>query len=102
MHALKLSLGWALALLSASAFGQDASSKAHLDFFKSKIQPVLTAHCYGCHSSEAKKPKGDFRMDTLAPDFADARSRESWLEVVKRVKAGEMPPKTKPRPTEKE
>ena len=36
------------------------------------------------------------------PHFGDARSREGWLEVLKRVKAGEMPPKSKPQMPEKE
>src|SRR6185369_11681828 len=51
---------------------------------------------------QTAKPKGDFRADKLAPDLADARNREAWLEVLKRVKAGEMPPREKPRPPEKE
>ena len=48
------------------------------------------------------EPKGDLRLDKLAPDFADEASRLHWLDVLNRVKAGEMPPKAKPRPPEKE
>src|SRR5262249_50890010 len=43
-----------------------------------------------------------FRVDQLSGDFADQASRERWLAVSKRIKAGEMPPKAKPRPPEKE
>jgi len=102
MRATTLVLGLTTALAPSAAFGQDAASKSHLDVFKTKVQPVLVAHCYSCHSPEMKKPKGNFRVDNLAPDFADTRSQEAWLEVLKRVKAHEMPPKSKPRPTEKE
>ena len=89
-----------LALMPTAAFGQAA--KADADIFESKIRPVLVAHCYSCHSQAAAKPKGDFRLDKLSPAFADGVSREGWLKVLKRVKTGEMPPMSKPRPSEKE
>jgi hypothetical protein len=89
-------------VLSSIAWGQGAKPQIDPTHFKSKVQPVLVAHCYSCHSPDAKKAKGDFRIDRLAPDFANAHSREGWLEVLKRVKAKEMPPKSKPQPTEQE
>jgi hypothetical protein len=57
------------------------------------------------HSQEWRsgvKPKGDFSVDKLAPDFDNPANRERWLAVLKRVQAGEMPPKAKPRPAEKD
>src|SRR5204863_4626409 len=57
----------------------------------------LARHCQECHSG--RKPKGGFSLDELAPDFDSAANRERWLAVLKRVQAGEMPPKAKPRPT---
>src|SRR5262245_24944087 len=44
--------------------------------FDEVIRPFLTQHCRECHGTE--KPKGDLRLDRLAPDFADATSREKW------------------------
>src|SRR5262249_34451661 len=38
-----------------------------VEFFEKKIRPVLTEHCYKCHSAEAekaKKLKGGLRLDT--------------------------------------
>src|ERR1700687_5740657 len=64
------------------------------------FRTVLTTHCQECHSGE--KPKGDFSLDKLAPDFDNAANRERWLTVLKRVQAGEMPPKARPRPAEKD
>jgi len=33
-------------------------------FFESRIRPVLVEHCYKCHSSRAKSPKGGLRVDS--------------------------------------
>ena len=35
-----------------------------VEFFEKKVRPVLVAHCYACHSAEAKKIKGGLRLDT--------------------------------------
>src|SRR5437016_11089601 len=37
-----------------------------IEFFEKKIRPVLTKHCYECHSAQAKKPKADLLLDTRA------------------------------------
>src|SRR5262249_32843847 len=68
--------------------------------YDEQVRPFLARHCVGCHGAD--KPQGDFRLDRLSPDFAEAGGREKWAAVLKRVKAGEMPPKSKPRPPEKE
>src|SRR5206468_6574752 len=54
--------------------------------------------CQGCHGGE--KPKGHFRIDRLAADFANQANRERWLAVLEQLKSGAMPPKEKPRPPE--
>src|SRR5687768_10215504 len=65
-----------------------------------QVRAFLTTHCQACHSGE--KPKGDFNLDKLAPNFNDTANRERWLSALKRVQDGEMPPKSKPRPAEKD
>jgi hypothetical protein len=62
--------------------------------------PLLAQHCQGCHAGD--KPKGDFRLDSLTPDFNDKANRERWLAVAEQVRSGAMPPKGKPRPPEKD
>jgi hypothetical protein len=37
-----------------------------LEFFEKKIRPVLTEHCYGCHSAAAKKQRGGLLLDSRA------------------------------------
>jgi hypothetical protein len=34
------------------------------EFFERKILPVLTRHCYECHSHQSDEPKGGLRVDT--------------------------------------
>ncbi len=34
-----------------------------LDFFESRIRPVLVEHCYACHSAEAEEPQAGLRLD---------------------------------------
>ena len=60
----------------------------------------LTKHCLECHGVE--KPKGKFRVDTLAADFSDKKQRDHWAAVQEQVQSGAMPPKAKPRPAEAE
>ena len=64
------------------------------------VRAFLTKHCLECHGAE--KPKGKFRVDKLSADFGDQASRERWLNVLNRVRAGEMPPRAKPRPPQQE
>lgn len=68
--------------------------------FDTHIRPFLTRYCASCHSGD--KPKGDFRIDTLAPTFTGDASRARWQNVMSRVRSGEMPPKPRPRPPERE
>jgi cytochrome c553 len=94
----------ALALLASSAASPPVPQAAatpgdrgpHAKPSDDRVRPFLVRHCLECHGAE--KPKGDLRLDRLAPDFADGASREQWLTVLKRLQAGEMPPKSKPRP----
>src|SRR5262245_6242354 len=65
-----------------------------------RARTFLNRHCLECHGAE--RPKGMFRVDKLSADFGERAGRDRWQSVLKRVRAGEMPPKTKPRPPEKE
>jgi mono/diheme cytochrome c family protein len=80
----------------AAAVAADPPAKVYDD----QVRPLLTRYCADCHGPELAK--GGFRADTLTSDFADAANRERWQTAVRRVRAGEMPPKGKPRPTDAE
>ena len=41
-----------------------APTKAQLEFFESKIRPILSDNCYRCHSIEKGKAKGGLTLDS--------------------------------------
>jgi hypothetical protein len=95
-----------VAAFSATARAEDKPSPEGVEFFEKKVRPVLVKHCYSCHSAEAKKLKGELRLDTRdgvlrggasGPAVAPGEPAKSLL--VKSVKhaAGveAMPPKGK-------
>jgi mono/diheme cytochrome c family protein len=82
---------------AAAASGPPGPSATAYD---DRIRPFLTRHCLDCHGPD--RAKGGFRADRLTPDFTDPANRERWLAAAKRARAGEMPPKGRPRPAEQE
>jgi len=80
---------------------QSADAKqADTKQYDEQVRPFLARHCQECHRGE--KPKGKLHVDQLTASFSDAAVREKWHAVLQRIKAGEMPPKDKPRPSEQE
>lgn len=59
-HPRPIAFGLAL-LLGAAGAGAAELKPADLEFFETRIRPVLVAECYECH--DAKKQKGDLRLD---------------------------------------
>lgn len=53
-----------LLLLVGAASCEPPASSEKLEFFEQKVRPLLVRHCYNCHSREAKKLRGDLRLDT--------------------------------------
>ena len=84
-------------------------SPQQIEFFEKKIRPVLTEHCYACHSADAeknKKLKGSLFLDTRegllkggdsGPAIVPGKAAESLLVTTLHHAAGEvqMPPKGK-------
>ncbi len=87
------------------AFAQDEEAvpleAAQVDFFETKIRPVLLEHCYECHAATAKGIKGGLRLDTRAatrqggdsgPAVVPNEVDESLLISALRHDGFEMPP----------
>ncbi len=84
-----------------------ATASDDLQFFESKIRPVLVEHCYACHSQEAKannKLKGGLLLDTRqgllvggdsGPAVTPKRPAQSLLVSALRHEDYEMPPSGK-------
>ncbi|MCC7333693.1 MAG: DUF1553 domain-containing protein [Pirellulaceae bacterium] len=77
---------------------------AELEFFETKVRPLLVEHCYACHSARAEKLQAGLRLDSraallqggdsgaaIAPGDVDG----SLLIESVRYEAYEMPPKGK-------
>ncbi len=88
------------AALAASSAGAEPAEE-NLRFFRDKIEPVLKANCYECHSGEAKEIKGGLRLDSrpavlLGGDSGAAlvpgKPDESLLIQAIRHDGLEMPP----------
>jgi len=105
---------WFLALCTACvpvfAIAADPAAKptaAQLDYFETKVRPVLADHCYSCHGP--KKQSAGLRLDTAAGLKAGADNgsvlvpgdpaKSRLVQSVKREGDFAMPPKT-PLPAE--
>ena len=76
---------------------------AAVEFFESKIRPVLIKQCYRCHSNETGNAKGGLRLDTRqltliggdnGPAVEPGNLEESRLWAAINYEDFEMPPKT--------
>ncbi len=56
--------GWPVAFLLTALLPTFGRADDSVDFFEKKVRPVLSEHCYSCHSAAAKKTKGGLRLDT--------------------------------------
>ena len=53
-------------------------------------------HCYECHDKDSRQ--GDLDLTSLTLNAADAENFARWVKIHDRIEAGEMPPKSKPKP----
>ncbi len=94
-----------LAILLLTSSSALAADPAGIAFFEQKVRPVLVEHCYSCHSTEAKKLKGNLYLDSKAgwekggdsgePVIVPGKPEASLLiRTVQHLEADmEMPPK---------
>ena len=94
-----------MSVLMASA-GAATLSKAQLEFFEAKVRPVLSDHCYSCHSTKAEKVKAGLLLDSrdgvlkggdTGPSIVPGNPDKSLLITAIRYTDGDlqMPPKGK-------
>ncbi|MCC6491704.1 MAG: PSD1 domain-containing protein [Pirellulales bacterium] len=81
-----------------------AISAEAIEFFESRIRPVLAEHCYECHSAQLDAPKGELRLDSAAallvggqsgPVVVAGKPAESLLLSALKYESYEMPPQGK-------
>jgi len=93
--ALLLSADWAVSRAQKS----DPSSPSSAAF-KQSVQAFLSKHCADCHDAGAKSGGLDLGLYTTAASVT--KNRDEWENILRRVQAGEMPPKSMPRPNKAE
>ena len=85
----------------AVAWGPPLAASDRLEFFETRIRPVLVAHCYECHSSGASQADGNLRLDfrqglldggDSGPAVVPGEPDESLLLEALRHESLEMPP----------
>ncbi|HBE69498.1 MAG TPA: hypothetical protein DDW52_15240, partial [Planctomycetaceae bacterium] len=89
---------------SSAGVPRDTSAAEKLEFFETRIRPLLVQHCYECHSAESDSLKASLRVDhrdglisggdngpAIAPGDAGA---SIFMEAV-RYESYEMPPSGK-------
>jgi hypothetical protein len=86
-----------LALLTLVAGRAPAAAPAS---FTKQVAPLLTRYCTGCHGGV--KPRGGLALDTFRDEAAALKDRTVWDRVLQNLRAGDMPPPNKPRPSRAE
>jgi hypothetical protein len=73
-----------------------AAGKTAPGLFEKSIQPFFSANCYSCHNSKLKSGQLDLSA-YFSPESVVA-NRTQFEEIVRKLTAGEMPPRGVPRP----
>jgi len=68
--------------------------------YKKHIFPTLSKYCLDCHDAETAK--GDIDLESALSRRPLVRDRSLWENVAERIRNGDMPPKDKDQPHEKE
>jgi hypothetical protein len=80
--------GTLLVLVAVPGLLSAGGPSTGIEFFENKIRPVLSKHCYECHSAQAKRPKAGLLLDTRAgmlqggdsgPALVPGKAKESLI-----------------------
>ena len=100
----RLLLCAAMLLAIGQAASGDAGTRDGIEFFESRIRPLLIRHCYECHSAASPELKGGLRLDSRdftrqggesGPAIVPGDSQNSLLLDAIRHESFEMPPDAK-------
>ncbi|HEU4387431.1 MAG TPA: DUF1592 domain-containing protein [Blastocatellia bacterium] len=88
---LSLLIGY-LIVMPASRAQQDRSSAS----FEKTVQPFLSENCYVCHNAGLKS--GNLNLESYKTEASVLKDAQRWEKVLRKLRAGEMPPAGMPRP----
>ena len=83
-------------VLFLPASGKGAPPSESGTAFAQQVSPLLKSHCLKCHSGA--EPRGELSLQPLTKAGSFVTQRKTWLKVVRRLRAGDMPPEDAPQP----
>ncbi len=83
---------------STTAAKEPVAPKATVDGYDHLIRPFVAENCVPCHGYKKQKNGLNFESFESAASLTDDHDR--WAEVVKKLRAREMPPEEEPQPPE--
>ncbi|HTS65377.1 MAG TPA: DUF1592 domain-containing protein [Candidatus Acidoferrales bacterium] len=66
--------------------------------FETKVRPVLVSRCSGCHNASLRS--GDLNLAPYLDAATVSSERPTWEKILRKIEAGEMPPKGAARPSQ--
>ena len=91
-------------VLTGSLHADESLDPVQVEFFETKIRPVLVQHCYSCHSLDSDSVKGGYLVDSRkgirqggdsGAGIVPGNPDESLLLSAMKYESFEMPPKGK-------
>ena len=82
--------------LLTGLFFAPARISGQADEFDTVVRPVLAQSCARCHGGS--NPAGDMNVTELSSAESLVQHREAWEAILRRLRAGDMPPANAPRP----
>jgi hypothetical protein len=73
-----------------------AALAQHKDAIEKIVVPYVNKHCIQCHGP--KKKNASLALHTYTDEKSILKDRKRWIEVVRMLTSGEMPPEKQPRP----
>jgi len=76
--------------------GPAGQTPEHVQVYQSRIRPFLSTYCVRCHNGEIER--GGLRLDVYPDAGKVAADHATWDGVLKKLKAGKMPPANQKQP----
>lgn len=97
MRILLLLLAFAISSPATWCDAAEPPATVSASRFAHTVEPVFQEFCFGCHSDGTAE--GGFSFDSLSPTGESEADRRKWWTVMRKLRAGTMPPVDEPAPT---
>ena len=96
---LKSLAALAFFVFSSGTLYSQVQKEARLDF-AAELTPLLREYCFGCHNS--KRKKGDIDIESALSSQPLVSRKKLWVNVLARIRDGDMPPEDEDQPSSRE